>query len=74
MAPSCGCALDLQKAMEEEEKKVFDGCQQNEGHCPRHREPVWAVLRRVAHDLHPYPAGGASGRRGAESWTRSQAR
>ena len=72
MAPSCGCALDLQKAMEEEEKKVFDDCQQKEGHH-RHREPVWAVLRRVAHDLHPYPAGGASGRRGAESWTQGQA-
>ena len=49
---------------EEEEKKPFDGCQQNK------RREVWAALRRVAR-LRPV---GESGRRGAESWTQTQAR
>ena len=53
---------------EEEEKKPFDGCQQNKRHH-RHRE-VWASLRRVAR-LRPV---GESGRRGVEPWTQGQAR
>ena len=49
---------------EEEEKKPFDGCQQNKRHH-RHRE-VWVALRRIAR-LRPV------GESRAEPWTQGQA-